>query len=485
MNSRRLYLLLPCTLLLVSFCMGLSWGPIRTQGERVKYLEIGVTMTSPKGYQALPIPRSEALLKLSYVRREGEVQGPINWSLFRVDHLRHGAITPFAFVADVLKAKRAGEAKELADMGEYRRAQVPYEQGARRGLLFAYVGENFTYYLVGEAPAQFYDEEVRSWRKWAGALRLHPPKRDARARAVLTRRYSGSRYSDPERRIAARLSLVDGWKAHDGEHYIYLVHGLGSQDWKTFDGQLMGVRRYLTDQLLSHPNQEPKEVGVVRLCRDRTEYMDFGGMPQALGYFSPNDDELVMHNGPEPGALLSVMRHETFHQYIYSALGGIQPHIWFDEGFGELMASAEVGAQRVVGFQPMGEHQRTLAAMLADGGPGLLPLEGFLRMGREAFYENPAPHYAQAWILVEFLMRSDFGLRSSRGKDFCRRYVAGLRDGWAQRLEGASSGKPIHMGTLDEIREEALLKALHKIELDEWERAFGRFVEARVAYLPK
>ena len=140
---------------------------------------------------------------------------------------------------------------------------------------------------MGEAPGELYDDEARKWRRWAGELRLHSPKQNARERAKLKRRYAGSRFSDTERRIAARLSLVDGWTAYDSERYVYLIHGLHSQAWKEFDKQLMGVRRYLTQTLLTHPSQEPQAVGVVRLCRDRTEYLDYGGVANAVGYFSP------------------------------------------------------------------------------------------------------------------------------------------------------------------------------------------------------
>lgn len=463
-----------------------TYGPVlrSVEGRRVRHVEIGVTWDRPVGYEALPIPRSQAQLKLSFVRRIEGLEEPLTWNLFRLEDPPRPQGALEAFCAQTLGVQAAGEVQALAALGDYRRESLTYERGLRRGMAFAYLGPEYHYFLVGEAPGSVYDDEARRWRRWAGELRLHSPKENARLRATLTRRYAGERLSDPERRIAARLSLVDGWSAYDGERYIYLVHGLHSQAWKDFDKELMGVRRYLTEHLLTHPNQEPKDVGVVRLCRDRTEYLDFGGIPHAVGYFSPMEDELVLYAGEDPAAFRAVMRHESFHQYIYTALGGIPPHIWFDEGYAEFMASAEVGSRRVVGFQPIEAHLHTLKAMVAEGGPGLMPLEDFLRMSQPEFYDRPGPHYAQAWIWVDFLVRSDYGMRSSRGEDFIKRYVRALREGWAFELERAARGEPLSWSHLEAVREAALQAALRGFDFEVAERAFQRYVGESVAFLP-
>ncbi|MCB9910119.1 MAG: hypothetical protein H6829_07575 [Planctomycetes bacterium] len=460
-------------------------GLLSAQDRRVRYLEIGVTLDTPAGYQPLPIPRSERFLKLSFVRRQAGCPDPLTWSLFRAERSTNPGLTDEIFVEAVLQARMVGDKRDLTERQEYERTRLAFERGTRRGMLFGYHGETYSYYLVGEAPGLYYEDEARLWRGWADELRLQAPRTDERERAALNRRYAGSRLSDPERRIAARLSLVDGWTAYDGESYLFLVHGLRSDAWRSLDAQLMGVRRYLTAKLLTHDSLEPDAVGVVRLCKDRTEYLDFGGVPEASGYFSPRDDELVLYNGGDPGAMEAVLRHEAFHQYIYAALGGIAPHSWFDEGFGEFMASAEVGGSRVVDFQPLVHHQRTLADLMAEGGAGLVPLATFLSMPREEFYGQARKHYAQAWALVDFLMRSDYALRSSRGSDLVRTYITRLRQGWADCLQGVSAGSPIQIEALDQVREAALRSALQRLELDDLERAFEEYVRQLVAFVPR
>ncbi|MEZ6021023.1 MAG: hypothetical protein R3F17_13235 [Planctomycetota bacterium] len=462
----------------------MSLAPLRV--ERQSGTSRSISWPEPVGYEALPIPRSERYLKLSYVRRMEGVEGAITWSLFRVDNDLRGMGQSSTFLRSVLGGTASGDRKDQADRGGYQRSRQAYERGARRGLMFSFVGAERSYFLVGEAPGMAYDDETRSWRAWAEEVVLREPTEDSRERNALARRYGGSRFSDIERRIAARMSLVEGWNAYDGENYIYLVHSLGSQAWKDYDGQLMGVRRYLTEQLLRHPREEPSAVGVVRICRDRQEYLDFGGVPEAAGYFTPRDDELVLFDPGTSDSLLAVMRHEAFHQYMYSALGGIGPHMWFDEGFGELMASAEIGSKRVVGFAPMTAHQATLAELSAEGGPGLVPMDRFLRLDRQTFYANPRAHYAQAWIWIEFLMHSDYGRQSSRGRDFCRTYVKLLREGWEQaRHKAFTGGEPLSLESLERVREAALTSALGQLDWKATMGAFERFVAARVAFVPR
>ena len=85
----------------------------------------------------------------------------------------------------------------------------------------------------------------------------------------------------------------------------------------------------------------------------------------------------------------------------------------------------------------------------------------------------------------DFLIRSEYGMHSSRGKSFCKTYVRGLREGWAERIELASAGKPVNRAALDEVREAALLAALREIDLKVAEGAFERYVKASVAFLPR
>ncbi|MCP5020760.1 MAG: hypothetical protein GY930_03195 [bacterium] len=468
-------------LLLSCFCCLILPMSAIAQGKEVRYREIGVTMAAPKGYDAMPIPRTKNVLKLVYVRRDEQSGTTLTLSLYRTAVKPGVSGVDDSFLANVLKAKATGKTKKFKSLGEYKRLRYPFERNGRRGYLFSYVGGDYAYFLVGESPSALFDSNSSAWNRTADELRIHPPARDDRKRAELELKYGRSRHSDKERRIQANLSLVEGWHAFDSEEYIYLLHGDDTQAWKEFDGQLSGVRRYLTEHVLSHRNQEPEDVGVVRLCQSRQEYLDYGGQGWTAGYFSPSEDELVLYDPGDVGAMLGVLRHESFHQYIYAALGGISPHIWFDEGYAELMASARVEGQRLTGFNPMPHHLQILSQMLGEDGKGLEPLDVFLHLSQKDFYAAPNEYYAQAWIWLEFLMNSHYGQRSSRGEDFIKSYVRHIREEWKKRVEASSSGGALHTGTLVEVREFALFKALKHFDLKAAEPAFLRFVKERIA----
>jgi hypothetical protein len=451
------------------------------QGGRVRYMEIGVSLDTPADYDAMPIPRTEKILKLLYVRRDEEARGSTNLGLYRLPCEPQAASTLEGFLGSTLKVKASDVAKGAKSLGKFKRQLIPYQRGERLGMVYSYTGTEHVFFLVGETPGETFDREVRNWDRLAGELRFHTPAKDDRRRSELARKYGRTRLSDKERRIFANLSMVEGWSAFDSEQYIYLVHGEDTQAWKEFDGHLTGVRRFLTEHLLTHRNLAPQDVGVVRLCRDRQEYLDYGGMDWTAGYFSAAQDQLVIYDDGDKQAMLSVLRHESFHQYINAALGGISPHIWFDEGYAELMFSAKLDQQRVVGFEPLTHHLSTLSSMLGEQGKGLEPLDVFLHLSQKQFYSAPREYYAQAWIWLEFLVNSEYGQRSSRGEDFLKRYVRYVRDDWQALVDAVPAGAPLHSSALTEVREAALTKALKRFDLKDAEPAFLRYVIERIA----
>ncbi|HRV81413.1 MAG TPA: hypothetical protein P5218_08260, partial [Planctomycetota bacterium] len=128
----RLTWLLPLLLLVA--------GLLSAQDRRVRYLEIGVTLDTPAGYQPLPIPRSERFLKLSFVRRQAGCPDPLTWSLFRAERSTNPGLTDEIFVEAVLQARMVGDKRDLTERQEYERTRLAFERGTRRGMLFGYHG---------------------------------------------------------------------------------------------------------------------------------------------------------------------------------------------------------------------------------------------------------------------------------------------------------------------------------------------------------
>ena len=57
---------------------------------------------------------------------------------------------------------------------------------------------------------------------------------------------------------------------------------------------MMAVRRRLTSDL--PPDRKIRSLAVVRICRDRGEYLTYGGSPASVGYFNPGCGELVLYD---------------------------------------------------------------------------------------------------------------------------------------------------------------------------------------------
>jgi len=93
--------------------------------------------------------------------------------------------------------------------------------------------------------------------------------------------------------IAVRRALVGDWGVTDTAHFIVVHH--------TSDGQL--VRRVadeleiLRSELMQRfpPDTELDALSTVRICRDRAEYLAYGGAPTTVGYWNASGRELVLY----------------------------------------------------------------------------------------------------------------------------------------------------------------------------------------------
>ena len=169
------------------------------------------------------------------------------------------------------------------------------------------------------------------------------------------------------------------------------------------------------------PSRPIDAVSVVRICKDRNEYISYGAPGGSAGYWSSGDEELVFYDAspskkPDDDTL-AVLYHEAFHQYIYYSVGNVAPHSWFNEGHGDYYAGAKYKGGKFH-IEPFDWRVGTIRGAIVQGArpivaekegrrqygaPGYTPLADFVRFTQGEYYSYPGVCYAQGWSLIYFL----------------------------------------------------------------------------------
>ncbi|MDF1702824.1 MAG: hypothetical protein P1V36_16870, partial [Planctomycetota bacterium] len=173
------------------------------------------------------------------------------------------------------------------------------------------------------------------------------------------------------------------------------------------------------------PAKPIKTVCIVRVCKDRQEYHQYGGPGGSAGYWSSGDEELVFYDAsaskkPDDNTL-AVLYHEAFHQYIYYSVGNVAPHSWFNEGHGDYYAGAKYKGGKFK-IEPFDWRVGTVRGAIVQGprafteekdsqgnvrkkweNKGYTPLEDLVQFSQRQYYSYPGVSYAQGWALIYFL----------------------------------------------------------------------------------
>ncbi len=229
-----------------------------------------------------------------------------------------------------------------------------------------------------------------------------------------------------KRRRGIERGLVQGWDVivSPKKNYIILYNtnnGKNKLLAKIIAERIEKIREQIYE--VQFPPTEPIDaVSIVRICKDRDEYMDYGAPGGSAGYWSSHDEELVFYDAspskkPDDDTL-AVLYHEAFHQYIYYSVGNVAPHSWFNEGHGDYYAGAKykggkfqiepfdwrVGTIRgAIVTGPRGVVEEKEGRKVYDGKGGYTPLDDFVRFTQGEYYSYPGISYAQGWSLIYFL----------------------------------------------------------------------------------
>lgn len=131
------------------------------------------------------------------------------------------------------------------------------------------------------------------------------------------------------------------------------------------------------------------------------EYLKELGMrvvPEIGGMYIPALKQLLIWNLPNEDQMMRVIKHEGFHQY-YNRITTNDPPIWLNEG----LAVYHENAKRIGGKWRFGAVHLSRRITIRNEKDAFLPLDKFLHLKPEEFYESPDLNYAQAWAFIHFL----------------------------------------------------------------------------------
>jgi hypothetical protein len=335
-------------------------------------------------------------------------------------------------------------------------------------------------------------------QKMAGSLAIADEERSTEAAARIERLYKDGKYRGVEARKHARSALARGWKALDTENYLIVHHSKSDALMKRIGREIEAMRALYTE--LFPPAAPMDNVSVVRVCRTRDEYHQYGGPPNTGGYWHPGNEELVFYDYSYTQKTLTddekkvmgkrkltnddsllVLYHEAFHQYIHYAIGDFSPHDWFNEGYGDYFSGAVLAdtTSRVLRIDPS-PWRIHLAKDMCEFGEGFVSLDKLLKAERAEFYNRTriGQYYAAAWSFVYFLKNSKEVAANAVWAKLLDVYLAEVKAAYQARIGDAGANPDLGQKQVAgfEARHQAVAKMLEGVDVAELETAWKQWV---------
>lgn len=199
------------------------------------------------------------------------------------------------------------------------------------------------------------------------------------------------------------------------------------------ESALESYQRLLPDVALSSRRAR------VYVFGDREGYLGYAtdrgkNLMMTAGVYDPTVRELDFFLPVDRSGFFHTVRHEGFHRFLHEYIE--KAPIWFNEGCAEYFASFRESFDGTpIAGEPYGEAIETLKAAKGK----LEPLSKLLTMAQPDFMENGVVHYAQAWAVVYYLMKTD----DREMKDALPRYLRALVDGISAEAAFAEHIEPI------------------------------------------
>jgi hypothetical protein len=202
---------------------------------------------------------------------------------------------------------------------------------------------------------------------------------------------------------------------------------------------------------------------VVRICKDESQYGQYGGPGNTTGYWDSINREVVSYvdEADRKGSLRRIPGI-LVHAYFAEALGFVAPHEWFSLGLSSFYSACEV--DRAGNLVPKKHLDFERTAGKAKEGGTFVPLEQFLRYGYSQFMgPKIVDNYAQAWSFAWFLKMQ----KDPEWKGILSSYYGALSSGARHR-----PARVMSQGGLMFLSSEAVEEGIRK---SAWEAVFGAF----------
>lgn len=294
-------------------------------------------------------------------------------------------------------------------------------------------------------------EDKKKWRKYESSAKSMA--KSFRPVEVETLELSDAKEGDHGLRSLKRAKLerevatTPGWALYESENYFIISNNEDKQFIKELMERLEAIRAvyeemYPFDEAArikvaaakrraeegeedeeepsrettsGYSSQQRSQCSVVRVCKNQTQYHEYGGPGGSAGYWAAFHEELVIYDDKEGGGrrdTWAVLNHEAFHQYIFYLYGSIAPHSWYNEGHGDFFSGWQYKHKKFA-LKPFDWRQRLVQGMVREN--KFVPLEKIVRFTQREYYSGseydtgPGEHYAQGWSFIWFL-------RTGKGK---------------------------------------------------------------------
>jgi hypothetical protein len=296
--------------------------------------------------------------------------------------------------------------------------------------------------IVFRAPA-----DKQKWGKWKTGLRKFGKSFNAvkvkQLEASIAVEGEGALRTAKRAELEAQVATQPGWELHETPNYFVITSSEDRPFIKEALQRLEAIREvYEVDYPLelaqqAHAARQRREAvqghgdgtteapagerstvaapdpldqsrcSIVRICKSRDQYIEYGGSPRSAGYWNFVAEELVLYDDKALGGrenTWAVLNHEAFHQYIFYFYGNLSPHSWYNEGTGDFYSGYKLNSQKKFVLQRFEWREAQIKEEIKLGRTS--PLEQLVRMSQGEYYasnELGNSRYPQGWSFIYFL----------------------------------------------------------------------------------
>jgi hypothetical protein len=498
--------------------LSVSTAPAVAQLKQEKHPQLGIaSIERPRTFDPVPTQPGEEWVQLFYKERTADPkrrsETPRRWyPELRVLVIptwspttgggeggrKKPDITSFATYVEKQLGKdwrleREGEGKRSKDYETttYELTGPAVQNTKWKGYGYTWESPGRTVAVLGQCLEEDYEEMAKLWKSVGDKLKLTEPTEDEHAEKKWERFYRHKDLSHLDYRIAVREALVSPWEAEDTDNFIVVYNTKDQPLLRKVMRDIEALR--LAYMEIFPPAGEFDAVSTVRICKDKEEYMAYGGSARSAGYWNFVTEELVLYDAqqlergkrPDDSDTFIVLYHEAFHQYIHYSTGELPPHSWFNEGYGDFFSGAELKGGKVtkIGVNPW-RAWYVKAAVTGESPPGYsiqqswVPWKDMIAYSQGQYYANGGPNYAQGWSMIYFLRTAPAVQENERWAAILPLYFETLKTSYQAELEerGNPQGRLARAPAGEAARKKALEVAFEGVDLDELEEAWVEFV---------